>query len=235
MKPPTFPFPVKRGSATVTIYRSATHGYESFIVYYKSAGRTHRKTFPDFPSAKEEAWTKAGQLDCGDGAALSMSSEDRASFLRARQLLNPSGVSLEVAAGQFAEAHKILGGLSLIDAARLVAKMHSVKKPNITVGEVATELLADRAKSVCREHLRVLGLMLNRVSRAFDGMRMGSIDGPLLKAFLDMAWKPRHAHATITAPSLASWLISRNFRDMWRGTLKAVRRIQEYKGNTGQY
>ena len=112
MKTPTFPCPVKRGSATVTIYKTETHGYESFIVYYRSAGKAHRATFPDFKSAKEEAWTKAGQLDCGKGAVLSMSSEDRAAYLEAKRQLRDCGVSVQFAASQFAEMKKILGDLS---------------------------------------------------------------------------------------------------------------------------
>src|ERR1700677_2011310 len=129
MKTPTFPHRIKRGVATVTIYRTDTHGYESFIVYYKSAGKTHRKTFPDFQSAKEEAWTKAGELDCGDGAALSMSSEDRAAYLEAKRQLHTSGVSVQFAASQFSEAHKILGGMSLIEACKAAVKMSRVTRP----------------------------------------------------------------------------------------------------------
>jgi integrase len=238
MKTPTFPFPVKRGSATVAIYRAETHGYESFIVYYKSAGKTHRKTFPDFAKAKEEAWVKAGELDTGDAGTLSMSSEDRAAWLHVKEALAPSGIAPVVAAAQFAEAHKILNGLSLIDAARLAAKAHNVTKPGATVADVSDELLKDRkANGVGEHHLRVMEGTLDRIAEAFNGMLISSLDGPAIKRFLD-ALEFKGKSVTPRTRNNYRALIGQlfgfaKFRRYVPQDFESIERIAEYKEKPG--
>ena len=229
MKTPTFPLQIKRGSATVTIYHSEANGYENFIVYYRSAGKAHRKTFADFKSAKEEAWTKAGQLDCGEGAAMSMSSEDRAAYLEAKRLLQPSGVSVQFAASQFAEAHKILGEMSLIEAAKIAVKINQIVKPTITVSEVVTELVKDReANGVGKHHLRVLRATLKRFVEAFNETRLASVDAPAIKAFLDaLPVKPRTRNNYRAA--IGQVFNFAKFNRYLPKDFEAVERIAEYK------
>ena len=63
----------------VKIYRTPSHGCESFTLSYYQDGARKRPTFPDFGSAKAEAESIAGRLASADGAAYS----------RARQVLDP--------------------------------------------------------------------------------------------------------------------------------------------------
>ena len=58
---------------------------------------------------------------------LTLKSEARLSYVRAVEALKPTGVPLEMAALQFAEALKVIDGGSLLEAARFYAKQHPHK------------------------------------------------------------------------------------------------------------
>lgn len=60
MKKITFPFEVKRGSVSIKIYRTPSHGCESFTISDYLDGFRKRPTFPSFARAKEEAEAAAG-------------------------------------------------------------------------------------------------------------------------------------------------------------------------------
>jgi len=51
----TFPFEVKKGSVTVKIYRTPSHGCDSFTLAYYRDGVRMRPTFPNFEAAKTDA------------------------------------------------------------------------------------------------------------------------------------------------------------------------------------
>ena len=55
MKKITFPFEVKRGSVSVKIYHTPSHGCDSFTLTYWQDGTRKRPTFPTFQKAKDEA------------------------------------------------------------------------------------------------------------------------------------------------------------------------------------
>ena len=190
MKTPEFPIEIKRGSASVRIYEAkflkAGHEYVNYTISYWHRGKRVRKAFASLEIAREQAAARASELANGDLSVLSLKAEDGAAYRRAMQLLQPCGVSLEIAAAQYAEAHKILGGISLIEAAKMAAKTHHGLKPNVTVAETIAELLKDRElNGVGEHHLRVLRGMLARFAGVFQETRIASLDGPIIKAFLD--------------------------------------------------
>jgi hypothetical protein len=59
---------------------------------------------------------------------LTLTSADRAAYLRARQLLDPLGVALETAAAQFADARKALADTPLSHAVEFYVKRHPTKR-----------------------------------------------------------------------------------------------------------
>lgn len=60
---------------------------------------------------------KRQRLSAGEVNVLSLSSHDRLAYVRAMQALKPTGVPLEMAAMQFAQAQSLLEGGSLLAAA----------------------------------------------------------------------------------------------------------------------
>src|ERR1700730_10378201 len=118
MTKPKFPAIVKRGHTLVKIYRTPSNGCEQFTVVYYIGAKRQRKTFSDLELAVTEAEIIANKLSTGELDVLTLKSEDRFAYVRALEALKPTGVPLEIAALQFAEASKILEGASLLDAVR---------------------------------------------------------------------------------------------------------------------
>lgn len=84
-----WPRRVTRGNVTVKVYRArnrmATLGHQ-FVVIWKVAGETKRKTFTDEATAMSEAAFKAEQLDAGRTDAANLSVVDRDELMAARDL-----------------------------------------------------------------------------------------------------------------------------------------------------
>jgi len=197
-------FPIKLGRhQQVSIYqvktRKAGHEYVNYTVSFSFRGKQARRAFSDLAEAKDYASARVTELANGGVSILSLKAEAGADYCRAAQLLKPCGVSLELAAAQFAEAYKILGGLSLIEAAKQAAKANRGVKPNVTFGEAVDELLKDRElNGVSAKYLYNLKRMLHRFTGVFQETRLASLDGPMIKSFLD-GLDCRRGHVPVTA------------------------------------
>jgi len=111
MRKAEFPIVVKRGSATVKIYYAPTRGKDSYTLSYWVDGQRKRPTFSDLQRARDEAANIAVQLTKGDLEVATLTSADRSEYLRAKQLVDPAGMSLEMAASQFADGVQRLAGV----------------------------------------------------------------------------------------------------------------------------
>ena len=110
---------VRRGNTIVKIYRTPTKGCDSYTVVHYLGDKRQRKTFANLELAVTEAEMVATKLSTGQLDVLMLTSNDRFAFMRAVEALKPTGVPLEIAALQFAEAVKVLEGGSLLEAAEL--------------------------------------------------------------------------------------------------------------------
>jgi integrase len=154
-----FPLEIKRGNASVKIYKRFKNGYEEFrIAYYDLDGRRKLQSFSSLQAAKDEAAVKATSISTGDFTGLSLSGEDRLCYLRALDVLKPLNVPLEMAVMQFVEAAKSLNGTgSVVEAARFYAKRHTANAPVRTVKEVCDEMIkAKKADGLSRRHTKDL-------------------------------------------------------------------------------
>ena len=177
MKKVTFPLSVKRGSHLVKIYRTPSHGSDSFTLSYYQDGVRKRPTFPDLKQAKAEAELVAGRLGSTDADVLTLSSADRSAYLRARQLLDPMGVSIEAAAAQFVEAKKLLGDSMLSHAVEFYVKRHPTKIAARATKEVMEEMLkAKKGDGLSEIYLQHLRYDLEKFTGRFHG-NLGSIAG----------------------------------------------------------
>jgi integrase len=184
MKDISFPFEVKRGSVTVKIYRTPTKGHESFTVSYYQDKKRIRSTFAEFAEAEREAREVAARLASSNAVVLTLSSADRAAWLRTKELLAPTGTAIEVAAAEYAHAKRLLGEVSIIQAAEYFVRQHPRDFENREIKSVIDELLEtkkqDGLSQAYQNHLRY---DLEKFNKAFQCI-LGSVTGNQIDEWL---------------------------------------------------
>jgi hypothetical protein len=82
--------------------------------------------------------------------------------------LRPTGLSIDAAALQLAEAHKKLNGAALLDAVEYYVKRNPHTLPRKSVADVYSELLDAKAKDgLSNVYLRELKVRLGKFSKLF--------------------------------------------------------------------
>lgn len=179
---------VKHGNITVTIYkRTRTKGdaqYVSFEVAGWIDGQRKLFSFAKEADARAKAEDIATNLAAGNVAALRLTSDDVASYLRAKEVLSPYGVAVELAAVAYADAFRKLNGRSLSDAVNFFLQHHPADAPKRTVAEVCKEMVG--AKKDEGKSLRYIGDLDSRLGRfAKDfSMPMSSVTGAHIRTWL---------------------------------------------------
>src|SRR5262249_42975475 len=116
-------------------------GYESFTISYYQDGKRKREVLSDFTKAKKRAKKVGGALSRGETAVAKLKLQDERAYFSARKLLKPTGVTLEAACREYAEAFKILNGVSVLEAARDYVKRHGGKVAPMLIADVVTEFM----------------------------------------------------------------------------------------------
>jgi hypothetical protein len=141
--PTTWPVEVKRQAFTVKIYKvDRSSGYTEFKLGYYAYGKRIFRTFADYDEPYREAGKVGATLSKGDAQSLRLTSIDRLAFLREVDVLRPTGVSLDIAAHQFADAHKRLAGRSIGEAVEFFLKRDSGKLLSKTAQKAVAEFIA---------------------------------------------------------------------------------------------
>jgi integrase len=143
--PSTWPQYVKSGNTQVPIYHRERQikgrQYHEFVVaYYTPEGSRKQEAFGDFEKAKKKAESVTGSLAKGDIKTLTLSGNEVLEYERAKQVLAPLDVHLDVAIADYAEAKKKLGTRSLSDAVHWFMRNCSTLKP-ATVQEVYDDFI----------------------------------------------------------------------------------------------
>ena len=196
IKPVKFPLTVRFGSCQASVYKSINKGYPSFTVSYQDANNIRQRvTFSTFETAKEEAERLMRGIAQGDSGAGILRDADRFAYTRALEILRPTGLALDLAVHQVAEAHKLLKGASVLDAVRYFALHNCQDRPVRTVAEVADELRANRQKGGASElYIRDLRIRLGRLATAFQ-CPIASLTRPDIEAHLNsLNGTPRTLH-----------------------------------------
>jgi integrase len=132
---------VRVGQTKASIYKTPSHGHDSFtVVWYVGANRM-RKAFNELDAAILHANAMVTSLAQGESEILRLSGSDRLSFIRAREAVSEFGFSLDTMAVEYRDARRLLRGGSLLDAARYYAAHHLHDIPSRTVTEVYAEML----------------------------------------------------------------------------------------------
>src|SRR6267143_5717152 len=147
-----WPVRVKRGNSTVTIYKADRkrngHRYREFkLAFYNEIGKRTLRSFNSFKKARNAADNVNVSLMKGEVKSLVLSNDDKVLYLRALEALKSTGTALDLAAHQFAESVKVLGGASLLEAARYYIHRHPTKVPRKPVKEVVEEFVRNRREA----------------------------------------------------------------------------------------
>src|SRR5437660_7502504 len=104
------PILIKVGNVQVKVYRSKRekHGipYDQFLVADYSTGKRRLIAFANERDARTEATRIATKLAKREGEVLTLTTIDASAYRRALEFVQPTGVHLELAVAQFAEAHQ---------------------------------------------------------------------------------------------------------------------------------
>ncbi len=184
MAAPKFPIVVRQGSVVVKIYRTPSHGCESYTLSYYQDGVRKRPTFTHLQAAKDEANIIVHRLGNSDADVLTLTSADRSAYLRARQLLDPFGIPVENAAAELVQAKQVLGEVPLLQAAEYYLKRHPARIPPRPVMAVAEEMLQFKeSDGLSEEYLRHLRYDMKKFAAAFHG-NIGTVMGPDIDKWL---------------------------------------------------
>jgi integrase len=180
----TFPYTYSRYSVSVKIYKTPRQDYEAYTLIYYQDGERKRRLFSTFEAALKEAEEVANLLGSKDVDVLELRSADRASYRRARELLDPLGVGLEVAAAQYAHSKKLLGDTPLSTAVEFYLRKHPTRIEAKVVMEVVAEFLAAKEADGCgARYLQCLRYNLGTFEKRFQGA-IGSVAGGEVDAWL---------------------------------------------------
>ena len=114
----SFPMEVQSGSVIVKIYRVRNKAYLartkdgkdrlSFMVSYFADGKRRQKMLANFEKAHAEAKEKAANLSAGQLDAIDLDNAECSACTHAVEALKPTGMPLELAAKEYAEAWRAL-------------------------------------------------------------------------------------------------------------------------------
>lgn len=107
----SFPYEYTKPKCSVSfkIYKTPREDYDAFTLVYYQEGLRKRVLKSTFEAAVAEADEVAKLLGSKDVDVLELKSADRAAYKRAREVLDPLGISIEVAAVHDAHVVRILG------------------------------------------------------------------------------------------------------------------------------
>ena len=199
-----FPLAIRCGSVSVTIYKVQNRGRPSYTLSYFAEGKRQLKMFADLEEAQAEARSKAVSISKGELDVLHLGNAERMSYVHALDALKPTGMALELAAREYAEAWKILGGkTSILEAAKEFTRRNLHTLPDKMVPQAVKDMLdAKKREGASEIYMKVLRFYLGRLAGAFH-CQLRSVTTSQLADFLrDMKGSARsknNARQTIGA------------------------------------
>jgi integrase len=178
----SFPYEYTKPKCSVSfkIYKTPREDYDAFTLVYYQEGLRKRVLKSTFEAAVAEADEVAKLLGSKDVDVLELRSADRAAYRRAREVLDPLGISIEVAAVQYAHVVRILGDTPPTVAAEYYARKHPSKIPATPVPVVVKEFLKAKKEDGCsKRYLNTLKYNLGVFEKRFPGHIEGVVGGEI--------------------------------------------------------
>jgi integrase len=183
--PTEFPIRIKKGHATVKIYRIKNRDLINYTVSYISATGRKRRTFADLELAKREAAIIAQNLADGDIEALKLTGREKQIYVEAERAIAATGLPLHSVAHEFARAFDILGGANIVEAARYYKKHVDPDLPPVMVAEAVRKFAqAKEAEGMSTLYLRDIRTMLGNFASSFQ-CPLSSIQPEDLRQYLN--------------------------------------------------
>jgi integrase len=181
----TFPITVKKGHATVKIYRVKNRSKTNYCVSYISATGRQRRNFADLDLARREVGIIAQNLADGDMEALKLTGEQKQIYVAAERAIAGTGLPLHSVAHEFARAFNILGGANIVEAARYYKKHVDPDLPQVTVAEAVEKFRAAKeAEGLSTMYLKDIRVLLGDFAKDFQ-CPLSSIQPEDLRQYLN--------------------------------------------------
>ena len=136
-----FPLQIKNRSLKVTIY-PPTPALPYYRICYRAGGKRVQRTRRTLEAAQKEAQVILGKLKAGEVSVAEITPLEAAMLQTARSLLDGLNIRLDQAAGEYAEAMRLLDGIPLKKAVSFYIDHNPTKNCRITTGEVVKEFIA---------------------------------------------------------------------------------------------
>lgn len=182
---PTWPIKYTKGGAVVRVFRSvAKTGYTFFTVAYYQHGARRRENLADESEARARARDVLASLVDGEVDAASMRLQDVRAYQSANALLTGTGVSLETACREYAQAFALLRSLPrtvpVTQAVAEYVERHAQLIEGRTIAEACHELLETKragratsagakAKKVSAKYIQQLRICLDKLQTQIAG------------------------------------------------------------------
>lgn len=168
-KKPKYPMEVKVGASVVTIYEGRSGGSPFYTVVWNEHGSGRkRKGFRNPDKAKEEADATVTRLAKGHHRAAVLSNSDAEAFGLAMTDLAPLKIPLTAAVKEYVTAYKLLGGASIVEAAKFYAARRPTQTSTISAHDAVEEFLtAKKDDGVGTRYLQDARSRLRRFGKAF--------------------------------------------------------------------
>ena len=180
---------VGKDAAEVRIYtlRRKADGYTSYQCAWYSLGARATKVFADLAAAKTFAQQKTVELSNGRLVSVEASFREIEILRGCEARVAELGVTLTAAIEEWSVARRLLGGFSLIDAARAHAGTHAGIK-SITLAETADLFVASReAAQLSDTYIKGLRCYFKSLKRQFGPCLIADLTTPQLDGVLQQA------------------------------------------------
>lgn len=189
-----FPLIIKRGAATVKIYRTPDSQkkdssrkpvrYDAYTLTYTFGGKRIRKKFGDLNKARTEAELAAVAVANGAMASLQLTPGQIRDYCSAVENLKVTGIDLPSAITEYVEAKRTVGSSHLVQAAQFFSRYAGDKIVATPVPDLVTALIQEkRDEGAGSYHINDLVTRLAKFKEAFPGF-IADITTPEINAWL---------------------------------------------------
>ncbi|MBN8710129.1 MAG: hypothetical protein BGO12_00235 [Verrucomicrobia bacterium 61-8] len=158
----------------VPIYLALRRGEESYLLAYYKEGKRKMERVASIEDARRRAKALIDELSAGKLHVTTFTLKQTAAITDALEIIEPFKVGLTDIARQYADARRILGDVSILQAAEFYAKnreqeMRRGALQPITLPDLVTKYLAAIEGKKSKRYVEDLTSKLKRAAKAFDG------------------------------------------------------------------
>ncbi len=158
----------------IPIYLALRRGEESFLLAYYKEGKRKMERVSSIEDARRRAKALIEELSAGKLHVTTFTLKQTAAITDALEIIEPFKVGLTDVARQYADARRILGDTSILQAVEFYAKQREQEQRRgalqpITLPDLVTTYLAAIKGKKSKRYVEDLTSKLNRAAKAFNG------------------------------------------------------------------